>query len=245
MNIPTIPRNGGRLRVLNSLNPELYLYESIGPGLFGGISSKDVTEQLAAWAAAGAPSVSVRINSPGGEVFEGLAIFNAMTRYPGPLTTYIDGAAWSIASVIAMAGQEVVMAANAQFMVHDPAAVLYGTAEDFRRIAGTLDATKDSLITAYQRQTNAGRDRLSEWMANETWFDAAEAAAAGFVTRIEESLPVAAYCPPAMRYRNMPKWVQDRVRPQCTHPPDLRRVQLERSKRKLDGLVLERTVTLR
>jgi len=190
---------------------ELYLYDQIGAGFFGGIASKDVVETLNAFAARDVHNVDVRINSPGGEVFEGFGIYNALLRYPGVVTTYIDGAAWSIASVIAMAGQRVVAADNAEFMIHNPAALLFGDAEDFRRIAVTLDATKDSLITAYQRHTNAGRDRLSAWMDAETWFTAADAADAGFVDSVEAALPIAA-CYPAsvMKFKSIPKRVQDK-----------------------------------
>jgi len=191
--------------------PEIYLYQSIGSGLFGGISAEDVVKTVSAHAQAGAPDLSIRINSPGGEVFEGLSIYNALTRYPGRVTTYIDGAAWSIASVIAMGGTSVHMAQNAQIMIHDPAALYFGVAEDFRQLANQLDQTKESLITAYQRQTRAGRTRLSDWMSAETWFTAAEAEREGLVTVIDEPLPIAACAPAFMKFKNMPAWVHSQV----------------------------------
>jgi ATP-dependent Clp protease protease subunit len=188
------------------------LYDVIGEGFFGGISAKSVVDALNDWSAAGVTDLAVRINSPGGEVFQGFAIYNALTRYPGTITTHIDGAAWSIASVIAMAGKEVWMADNAQFMIHDPAALAFGGSDDLRKIADRLDATKESLITAYQRQTNTGRECLADWMTEETWFGATEAYDAGFVTHIDEALPIAAYyCPTAMKFRNMPGSVQRKV----------------------------------
>lgn len=188
-------------------------------------------------AARAVPDVDVRINSPGGEVFEGVAIFNALARYPGHVTAYIDGAAWSIASVIAMGAARIHAADNAQIMIHNPAAFLFGGADDFRRIATTLDNTKESLITAYQRHTSAGRERLSNWMDAETWFTAADARDAGFIDQVDAALPIAACAAPAsMHFKSMPKWVQDKLAMMPARPRrDARAVAYQRVSEQISG----------
>lgn len=239
MTVTSMPRKGSlTIRGQGGGPRELYLYDVIGSSFFGGISSKDVVEQLSALVASGSPDLAVRINSPGGEVFEGLAIYNALIRYRARVDVYIDGAAWSIASVIAMAGETVTMASNAQFMIHDPAAFVFGVSDELRKVANLLDENKESVITAYQRHTNAGRERLANWMTEETWFSAQEAQAAGFVEEIEEALPVAAWCPPSMRFHNMPAGVQKGLRSDKERGRvDMRAAMLYRSQQRLEQVL--------
>ena len=206
-----IPLNRtGRPTSNGPITQDLYLYEDIGNSLFGGISSKQVVNDLAAFGRI--DQLNVRINSAGGDVSEGLAIYNALRRYPANVTTYIDSAAWSIASIIAMAGSEVVMSDNAQLMIHDPRAMVFATADELRTIADTLDNSKDAMITAYQQHAKVSRRQLADWMDAETWFTAAEAKDAGFITRIESGLQMAAHYAPWQKFQNMPAWVKQRVK---------------------------------
>lgn len=171
------------------------LYEEIREG-----AAERVLHQLNA-----APStpVEVRLNSPGGLVMEGLAIYNALrTRKP---TVYIDGVAASIASVIAMAGARIVAAANSLVMIHDPWVTATGDPAELRRKADMLDKHLDAVITAYAR-TRLPAKQLREMCAAETWMTADEALALGFVDEISEALQFAAHAPECYaRYLNPPE----------------------------------------
>lgn len=144
---------------------ELYLYESIDTG-----SAKAFVDQLNA--AKGA--TTVRINSGGGSVFEGLAIHNAISRR-GQVTTKIDGLAASIASLIAMAGCRVEMAANALIMIHNPWGGMSGDSSELRKQADMLDKAKFAMIDAYVTKTGKSTEEISQIMDGETWFTAEEA----------------------------------------------------------------------
>jgi ATP-dependent protease ClpP protease subunit len=89
--------------------------------------------------------IDLRLNSPGGSVFDAVAIFNALTRHTGTVTVWIDGIAASAASYIAMAGDEIVMPENALLMIHDPSGIVMGTAADMRDMAETLDKIAASM----------------------------------------------------------------------------------------------------
>lgn len=124
--------------------------------------------------------IVVRINSPGGSVWDGFAIYNALIEHPARITVHIDGLAASIASVIAMAGDRVIMGRGAQMMIHDPWQLAIGNAEQLRKAADVLEKVGEGLVDAYARRTRASRTQLGEWMAAETWFSAADAVAHGF-----------------------------------------------------------------
>lgn len=205
----------------NGRTETLYLYDVIGGGGFfddgDDLSANTIVQWLGSLS--GVSQLDVRINSPGGDVFDGFAIYNALVRFPANKAVYIDGMAWSIAGVIAMAGDTVAIASNAVFMIHDPAALLYGTADELRTTADLLDQTKDSLIDAYQRHSNAGREKLGNWMTDETWFSAQETLDNGFATSVEEALPIAACYPRgAMKFKNIPTWVERRAVLDKTRP---------------------------
>lgn len=168
---------------------EVYLYDAIG-GYLDGISAMSFVEELRPLR--DAKRIDVRINSPGGDVFDGLAIFNTLARYKGRIATYIDGMAFSIASVIALAGDTVTMADNAMLMIHDPWSLAIGNSADFRRLADDLDKNRDQLVTIYEQRTNLKSDRLRSLMAAETYLDAKEAKRDGFVHAVVESKRIAA-----------------------------------------------------
>ena len=130
------------------------------------------------------PSIALHVNSPGGSVFDGQAIYNAVRRHPAQVTSYVDGVAASIASVVALAGDHVVMARNALFMIHDPFAPLCGTAADAPQDGrGPRPGGGDDHWAPTARRP-AGRPRRSpRAMADETWFSAQEALEFGFVRR--------------------------------------------------------------
>ena len=138
----------------------------------------------------------LRINSPGGSVVEGTAIYNALRRHKGGLTVHIDALAASMASVIAMAGAPVLIADNALLMIHNPWTVSMGGSEDLRKEADLLDMLKVNLRNAYVRKTGLGETEIQDMMDKETWLDAVDAVALGFADAIEEGVAAAATATP-------------------------------------------------
>ena len=152
--------------------------------------------------------INFRINSPGGSVTEGHAIHNALLRHPARVITHIDSLAASMASVIAMAGDEVHIAANATMMIHDPWSIVMGDSEELRKIADVLDMMGEQIIAGYQRHSPLGADAIRELMAAETWMDANSAFEHGFVTHIDGAMQMAAYVNDNFSFVNMPKSIR-------------------------------------
>jgi ATP-dependent Clp protease protease subunit len=181
---------------------DLYIYDEIGGGFFGGVGAKEIIAEVNKLKKI--DTLNVRINSIGGDVFEGLAIYNFLKRYPADVIVSVDGLAASIASIIALAGSEVNIAQNAMFMIHEPFSAVMGTAEDMRRKAELLDTVTSNAIDIYVAKTNQPREKVSAMVAEETWFTAAEAVQFGFADRVTEELKVAAKFDPS-KFRNAPK----------------------------------------
>ena len=177
---------------------EVAIYDEIGAY---GVSAKGFLAELGALPE-GTP-VDLRLNSPGGSVFDAVAIHNALKRHEGTVTVWIDGIAASAASYIAMAGDEIVMPENAFLMIHDPAGLVMGTAEDMRAMAEALDKVKGSLVSGYATKSGRTPEEVSALMAAETWFDAGDAVAQGFADRLIEPVRIAAQFDIG-RFRNAP-----------------------------------------
>ncbi len=128
--------------------------------------------------------ISVSINSPGGSVHAGTAIYNLLKRHPANVTVFVDGLAASIASIVMLAGDTVIMGTGARIMVHDPVVGLLGGAKDLRKYADLLDSLKASFIAMYVARTGQPAERITAWMDGETWFNAAEAIEFGFADRL-------------------------------------------------------------
>jgi ATP-dependent Clp protease protease subunit len=165
---------------------EVSLYDEIG---FYGVGAKEFIEELKTHSG---KHLHLRINSPGGEIIEGTAIYNALKRHKGGVTVHIDGLAASMASVISMAGDPVFMASNALIMVHNPWTIAAGESEDLRKQADLLDTMKSNLVGAYTRKSGLEEEEVRKMMDEETWMDAREALAKGFIDAIEDATPVAA-----------------------------------------------------
>lgn len=173
---------------------EILIYEQIGKSFWddSGVGAKQFAEDLKGLSAKGVKNLEVGINSPGGSVFEGLAIYNLLKAFNGNVDTRVDGIAASIASVIAMAGKTVKMPANAMFMIHDPASYAMGTADDMRKQADVLDKVKESLIAVYKAKTGLPEDEIASLMKDETWFTASHAKEKGFANVITDAVEVTA-----------------------------------------------------
>lgn len=174
---------------------ELLLYGNIGPGdgmewLFDEIGPKQFRDDLDALG--DISELRVMINSQGGDVFGGQAIYSILKRYKAHVSVYIDGLAASIASLVAMAGDDVYMPANAMMMVHDPYTVAMGNAGELRKIADTLDQIRESMVAAYIDKTGLSRRRLIGLLDAETWMTADEAVELGFADHVEDSKKIAA-----------------------------------------------------
>ncbi|MDR3386918.1 MAG: Clp protease ClpP, partial [Rudaea sp.] len=124
---------------------EIRIYDEIG---FWGTDAKTFISQFDE-VAANADEIVVAINSPGGDVFDAFAIYNALRRYAGRVTTRVDGVAASAASLVTMAGDRVVMPENAMLMIHNPWTVAAGTSADLRATADSMDKARDGILAAY------------------------------------------------------------------------------------------------
>ncbi len=133
----------------------------------------------------GIGNITVWINSPGGDCIAAAQIYNMLSEYEGKVTVKIDGMAASAASVIAMAGDEIVMSPVSNIMIHNPSTVVYGDCSDFQRAIGMLNAIKESIINAYEIKTRLPRIKLSHLMDSEKWMDAKEAVELGFADKIK------------------------------------------------------------
>ena len=170
---------------------EVWIYDSIGEDFWsgGGVTAKKFQEELSAIKKS---QIDLHINSPGGAVFEGMAIYNLLKQHPANVTTYIDGIAASIASVIALAGNEVHMADNALFMVHNPSGMVMGTAADMRSLADVLDKIRSAMSVVYSKKSGKTDEEISALLDAETWMTASEAMEAGFVDSVEDEMDLAA-----------------------------------------------------
>jgi len=181
---------------------ELLVYDDIGEGWFGGVTSKDVIKELKA----DSDDINVRINSPGGDIFEGFAIFNALARDERQVTVDIDSVAASAASVIAMAGDEIRIAPNAMVMIHNAWTWSMGDSRELRRVAELLDQIGDNIAQTYVDRSSLSASEVREAMDAETWYTADEAVAAGLADSVSESeLAVAAAVFDPKRVRNTPE----------------------------------------
>lgn len=133
---------------------------------------------------AGKGPVIVWINSPGGDVFAAAQIYNMLMDYTGPVTVKVDGIAASAASVIAMAGGEVLVSPVSMLMIHNPATIAVGDSEEMLRAKALLDEVKESIINAYELKTGLSRAKLSHFMDNETWMNAHKAVELGFADKV-------------------------------------------------------------
>lgn len=164
---------------------EIHLYDMIGEW---GVTAQDFVSELKPLAG---KSLDLHINSEGGEVFDGLAIFEALQRHDGPVIAYVDGLAASSASFIAMAADEIVMAERARMMVHDAHGLAIGNARNLRELANILDDLSGNIADIYAARTGKTAKYWRDQMhgpdgGDGTWFNAEQAVSAGLADRIAE-----------------------------------------------------------
>ena len=175
-------------RIENSADDEdstdVYVYQSIG-GWFGMWAEDFITDLKQVTTS----KINLRLNSPGGSVFDGIAIANAIRSHPATVTVYVDSLAASIASVIALAGDRVVMMPQSQFMVHNASGACYGDATEMTKMADLLDKQSRNIAEAYAQHTGGTVADWQQYMADETWFTAEEALAAGLADEVMPMRP--------------------------------------------------------
>lgn len=176
------PRN---LRVENSDDKEatVYIYDVIG-GWYGGVDAQAFAQLLSAITA---DTIHVRINSPGGDVFDGRAIATALKAHHAKVIAHIDGLAASSASWIALAADEVKIAQGAFFMIHNAWTTVMGDKRDMNDSAKLLEKIDGSFVKDYAKRTGQKESQIVEWMDAETWFTADEAVKYGFADGLAES----------------------------------------------------------
>jgi ATP-dependent protease ClpP protease subunit len=157
---------------------------------FWGIGPKEFKAELDK--VKGASTIKLLLNSPGGSVFDGLAIANMLSVYRDKLDIEVLGLAASIASIIALSGRSLTMAKGSYFMIHNPLTILMGGAEDLRKTADLLDKMKVDFVSAYKRRSKKDEKEISDMMDAETWLDADEAVAEGFATDVVDYGEIAA-----------------------------------------------------
>ena len=132
----------------------------------------------------GEGDITVWINSPGGDCVAAAQIYNMLMNYKGNVTVKIDGSAASAASVIAMAGNKVIVSPVSMIMIHNPATIAFGDTSEMQKAIAMLDEVKESIINAYEIKTGLSRAKLSHLMDAETWMDANSAIELGFADEI-------------------------------------------------------------
>lgn len=181
------------IRNKSETKAEVIIYAAIGASFWeDSLSAKQFSDQLQALPKT-VNEIDVRINSPGGDVFDGISIYNRLKQHSAKKTVYIDGLAASIASIIALAGDEIIMGEGALFMIHLPMTMAYGNRTDFDNITNRLNDVEEQLISIYRNKTGMGRSEIKAMLEKETWLDADQTIEMGFANKkSEEQVYIAA-----------------------------------------------------
>jgi ATP-dependent protease ClpP protease subunit len=165
---------------------DVLIHEQIGGDWLGdGLTSKRFAEDMAKLE--GVRVINLRINSPGGSVTDGLGIYNTLAQHPARINVIVEGLAASMASVLAMVGDSITMGEGALMMIHSPRMLAMGTAEDLRKSVDLLDKFEGSLLDIYVKRTGLARADIKAMLAEETWFNGAEAVEQGFADEAASS----------------------------------------------------------
>jgi|GEM_PF-6635675 len=212
---------------------EIWLMDDIGSSMFSdGVTAKDVIAAIKQCQADGAKSLTVYVSSGGGDVFEAVAIYSAISRFPGAKTMCVDGLAASAASLILMAGDTILVSAPAMIMVHNPMASSRGNSSKMQSTAAMLDKIRDAMVDAYVSRTGNSADTIRSMMEAETWMTAAEAVKLGFADRVIASVGASKGAPAEMRiaasgvspilasYQNLPPILRAKMLAQHPHLSD-------------------------
>ncbi|WP_078597120.1 head maturation protease, ClpP-related [Evansella clarkii] len=162
---------------------DITIYGVIGNSWWSdSFSASDMDEALNQ---ASGHDIKIHLNSPGGDAFMGIAIYNRLKRHDGKVTVYVDGWACSAASVIAMAADELYMGLGSMMMIHEASNIVWGTKTEMRKEADILDELEEGIIDIYMTKANVSREEIREKVDAETWFSAKKALEIGFADALE------------------------------------------------------------
>lgn len=186
--LKSIPHNFGVVHNVEKNESTLTIYGIIGDSWWDdSTSASDIDNALNT---VGSNDLVIHLNSPGGDAFDGIAIYNRLKKHEGKITVHVDGWACSAASVIAMAADELIMGAGSMIMIHEASTIVWGTKKDFRKEADLLEKLEDGITDIYMTKANVDREEIKNKMDNETWFSANEAVEIGFATSTATSSTV-------------------------------------------------------
>ena len=182
-------------KITNQSNSEaeILLYDDIAnfdSEQWGYMSAKSLINKIKALG--DIQNITVRINSNGGDVFQAQAMYNYLKSHSANITVRVDGIAASAASLVAMAGNKIIMPENSMMMIHNPAGGCYGEADDMREVAEVLDKVRDILANAYVAKTGQEREKIIQMMNEETWLTANEAHELKFCDEVEKAVEITA-----------------------------------------------------
>lgn len=172
-----------RMKASGDKTADIYIYDEIG---YWGVTARQFASSMKALG--DLDHINLHIHSPGGDVFDGIAIYNLLNSHTASKTVYIDGLAASMASVIAMVGNPIIMPENAMMMVHKPWGITGGDANDMRDYADLLDKVEAVLIPSYAKKTGKTPDELALMLGEETWMTAQECLEHGFADQISTAV---------------------------------------------------------
>lgn len=191
----------------------VYLYDVIDS--YYGISAERFIKDLSAISA---KVIHLRINSPGGDVFEAQAMMTGIKQHPARVIAHIDGLAASAASQIALAADEVEITQGAFYMIHRSWTFAFGNAEDLMDMASLLEKIDDEMVKHYQRETGNTVEQIKSWVDVETWFNAEEAVEHGFADRLAEPAAKASSSWNVSAFLHPPKDLLTPPAPPATEP---------------------------
>lgn len=231
-NVIELPNNEARIDIYGEVVPDDWRASDVDTSA---VSFRNAIKDLGE-----VDTLNVHINSPGGSVYDGVAIFNMLRQHKASVTVHIDGLAASIASVIAMSGDKVVMPSNSMMMIHNAMSVSMGNANDMRKMADDLEKINESVINSYiAKNPELDREYLKALMDDETWLTASEAYELGLVDVIDE--PVAAVASidkeQVNRFKNVPKMLKEMVETPKDTKDNTDKESYEELKNKYDELL--------
>jgi len=177
----------------NDTKAEIIIYADIGSSFWSdGVSAKSFSDELDLLPKS-VTEISVRLNSPGGDVFDGMTIYNRLKQHKAKVIVHVDGMAASIASIIMLAGDEVIMGEGAMVMIHKPWTGVWGNSDVLDHTSDTLLQLEDQMTTIYMRRSKLSREEIRVMLRDETWFGAEKAIEYGFADKVvETAVPIAA-----------------------------------------------------
>lgn len=191
---------------------EIMIYDMIGRDWWSGegVTAKDFDRDLKALGAVS--QINLRVNSPGGDVFDGVAIYNALKSHPATITAYIDGLAASAASLIVMAADEIVMPANSFMLIHEPRGGAWGTSATMLSVAADLERMTATFAATYSDRSGADIEAVKALMAEDRLMDGVEAVSMGFADRTSDPVRMVA----SYDLKALPEAARERIRAAMT-----------------------------